>query len=154
MLYKTGTLRIVDISGDRAVLDLLHRVVDHEQRHKKPFARDDWVAEPVLDLDVEPGRVEDTMDQVFELAAADVEQLVGCHDLHVRQKEGRVQLGVGNTLGDIAAGDADLVNEVAVGGDNGIVRLATQDIDGATGKVVDFAYGSLNMPRSPRVDFV
>lgn len=65
MLYQTSALRIVDISCDRAVLDLLHRVVDHEQRHEEPFTRNDGIAEPVLDLDIEPPWLEDTVDDAL-----------------------------------------------------------------------------------------
>ena len=45
----------------------LNRLVDDEERHEEPFARDNGISEAILDLDVEPRRVEDAVDEVFEL---------------------------------------------------------------------------------------
>jgi hypothetical protein len=75
-LYQTSAARVIDIPSDCAVLDLLHGVGDREQRYEEPFARDHGIAKPILDLDFESGRVKNAVDQVFQLGAADVEQLV------------------------------------------------------------------------------
>ena len=40
---KTRQFRIVDVAGDRAVLDPLDGFIDHKERNKEPFARDDRV---------------------------------------------------------------------------------------------------------------
>src|SRR3546814_10750869 len=111
-------MRISDWSSDVCSSDL--NIYD-KHRHEEPFARDDRIAEAVLDLDVEPRRIEDVVDQVFELHAVDVVERVGGDDLHVRQQKGRVQSGIGDALGDIAAGDADLVQHLAVGCDGRVV---------------------------------
>src|SRR3546814_16754111 len=72
--------RIIDIAGDRAILDPLHGVIYDETRHEEPFARDHGIAETILDFDVEPSRVEDTVDQVFKLGAVDEIGRASCRE--------------------------------------------------------------------------
>ena len=55
------------------------------------------------------------------------------------RKSGRV-FAFGNALLNVAAGDADLVQHVAIGRDHGMVGLAAQDIDGAAGLIVICAF--------------
>jgi hypothetical protein len=89
-LAKPRGFRVIDVARDRPVLDLLHSLIDDKQRHQKPLAWHHRIAEPVLDLDVEAGGLEDAVDQVLELRAVDVEELVGRDDRDIREKEGRL----------------------------------------------------------------
>ena len=51
-LHQCCRFRIVYVAGNRSVPDPLDRFIDHEQRYKKPFARDHRLSEAILDLDV------------------------------------------------------------------------------------------------------
>ena len=105
--------------------------IDHEERNKEPFARDDRLPETILDLDVEPGRAEDAMDQVLKPGAVDVVQLVGGDDLDVGHQKRRIEPGIGDPPRNVAAGDADLVQHVAMGRDDRMIGFAAQHIDDA-----------------------
>jgi hypothetical protein len=77
-----GLLGIIRIAGDRPVLYSLDGFVDYEE----PLARNDRMAEPVLDLDLQARGIEDAMDEVLEFGPLNVGQLVGGDNL---DKEGR-----------------------------------------------------------------
>src|SRR4051812_3278099 len=66
--HQGRRLRIVPVVSNRSILDPTNSLVNHEQRYEEPFTRDHRLSEAILDLDVEPRRLEHTMDQVFELA--------------------------------------------------------------------------------------
>jgi len=135
VLYQPRGIWVIDISGDCPVPDLLNCLVDHEQRHEEPFARDDRLAEAILDLDVKTGGAEDPMDQVFKPRTVDVKQLVGGDGLDLGHEEGRIELGIGKAAGNVAAGHADLVQDVTVSRDGRVVGLAAQHIDDTAGLV-------------------
>lgn len=78
---------MVDIFGDGSVLDPIHSFVDCEQRHKEPFSGNDRVSEPVSDPDVHLRWFKDPVDQVFQLGAIDVVQIVGRDDLDIGHQE-------------------------------------------------------------------
>ena len=67
--------------------DLLDGVVDGVERRQEPFARDDRVAEAVLNFDIETRRREDAVDQLLQLGAVDVVELVRGDDLDVGPSE-------------------------------------------------------------------
>ena len=71
------------------------------------------------------------MDQVLKPSAVDVEQLIGGDDLDVGHEERRVYPGIGDPPRDIAAGHADLVQNITIGGDGRMIGLAAQHIDDA-----------------------
>jgi hypothetical protein len=122
---------IVPIAGDRPVLDPFNGFINHEHGHKEPFVRGDRIPEAILDLDIQPGRIEDSVDEVFKLCPINIGKLVGRDDFNVSHQEGRIEFGVGDARFNLAARHADLVQNVAVRGDHGIIGFASQDVDGA-----------------------
>ena len=73
--HQPRRLGIIPIIRDRSVFDALDRLVDYEKRNNEPFARNDRIAEAVLDLDVEPRWIKDAMDEIFQPRSADVVKL-------------------------------------------------------------------------------
>ena len=69
------------------------------------------------------------MEQVLQLGPVDVEQLVSRNDFDLSQQVGRVGSRLRNPCLDRAAGNADLVDQVAVRRDFGMIGFATQNID-------------------------
>ena len=90
---------------------------------------------PILDFDVKTGRGEDTVNYFFQLGAVDVVQLVRGDDLDIGHQECQIERRAGDTRLHLCVGDANLVNEVAVLGDERDVRRAAQHIDSAAGLV-------------------
>ena len=125
---------------NRPVPDLLDRLVDREQRHEEPLARHNRISEAILDLNIEARGFKKAVDQVFEFGAGDVVEFIRSDDLDICHKEGRIEFGVGNPALHTAAGDADLVHDIAISGDDGVVRFTAQHIDRAAGCV---AFGCL-----------
>ena len=109
---KRCRLWIISVIGNRSVLDPFDGFVDDEKRNQEPFTRDNRLPEAILDLDVEARGTEDAVDQVFKLGPVDVGELVGRDDLHVRHEECRVEPSVGDPSRDVAAGHADLVQNI------------------------------------------
>jgi len=85
------------------------RIVYCMEWNQEPFRRDDRVAETIFYLNVQPCRIENPVDQIFEFFAADVVKLIRRDDFDVRQQECRIELGVGNASIHIATGHANLV---------------------------------------------
>ena len=56
------------------------------------------MAEAILDLDLETCGVEEAVNEVFQLAAVDVVELVGGDDLNIGQKEGRLEPCAGDAV--------------------------------------------------------
>jgi hypothetical protein len=71
------------------------------------------------------------VDQLLKPGAVDVVSLVSRNDLDIGHQECRVEPGIGDPARDIAAGDADLVQNIAMGRDDRMIGLAAQDIDDA-----------------------
>lgn len=71
-LDKTRCLRIIDVVNDRSIFNLIDCLVNYEERNEKPFARDNWISETVLNLNIETRRVKYPVDQLFKLRATDV----------------------------------------------------------------------------------
>ena len=67
--------------------------------------------------------------------AVDIIQLVGGDDLDICHEERRVEASVDQTTRDIATRHADLVQEIAMGGNRGMIGLAPQHIDNAARRV-------------------
>ena len=130
-IFRSEAVRVVFIVHDSRVSDPLHDLVNDWKRHEKPLARLHGISEAVLDFQVKPDAPKKTVQQVFELRPVDIAELVRRNDLHVREKECRVQLSVRNPGFDIAAGDADLVDHVSCAAICGWLRLAPQNIDRA-----------------------
>lgn len=82
-------LGIVRVIGNRPVSDPVYSFVDHEPGHQEPFARDHRISEAILDLNVELRWIENPVDEVFQLGAVDVVELVCCCLLVVSQARGR-----------------------------------------------------------------
>ncbi len=79
--------------------------------------------EAIFDLDVEPGRAEDSMDQILQPAAGNVIKLVGSDDLDVRHEEGWIEAGVGDPARDVSSGYADLMQDGPISRDDGWADL-------------------------------
>src|SRR4029077_12906150 len=122
--------------------------VNDEHGHKEPFARDYRIAEAILDLDIEAAGIKDSVDEVFQLYAADIGELIGGDDFHVSHQKGWIEPGISDAPFHIAPGHADLVQNVAFCGDYGIVGLASQDIDSAACQIVIFAFSGEQRPRN------
>jgi hypothetical protein len=89
------------------------------------------MAEAVVDGDVQPRRRKQPVKQVLHSRAVDACQLVGGNHLDLRQKVRGVMLGVRDAGLYLAAGHADLVDQVAVLRDIGMIGQRAQDIDRA-----------------------
>ena len=55
------------------------------QRHKKPFPRFDRLTEPIFYRQIKLRRAKEAMEEVLQLDAVDVVQLVDRYYFHVRQ---------------------------------------------------------------------
>ena len=126
---------VVDVIDDCSVFDLFDHLVDDEQRHEEPFARDDGVTEAIFDLDVQFGRFKKPMQQVFELRAVDIGKVVGGHDLDISHQKCRVEFSVGKTLVHIATGDADFMDDIPMFLNHRVFGLASQDVDRSAGDI-------------------
>src|SRR5262249_13868643 len=133
---------LVNIPGDRSVSNAPHRLVNHKEGNQEPFARHDWLAKPVLDLDIEPRRAEDAVDEVFKFRAIDVVELVGGNDLDFGHEECGVKLRIREAPGDVAPRHTYLVQDIAIGGDDRMVRLASQHINRAAREISVFILSS------------
>jgi len=102
------------------------------------------IAEAILDLDVEPRRIEDAVDQVFELATIDVEELIGGDDFDIRHEKGGVEFRVRDAPLDLATGHADLVQDITVVCHDGQGCFAPQDINRPTGFIALSGVAVLN----------
>lgn len=112
-VHKCSLRRVVSNADERSVADSSDDLVDDGQRDQKPFPRSDGLAESVEDLDVKAHPIQHPVDQGLEARTVDVIQLVGGDDIHVSKEVGGIVGGAGNAGFDRAAGDADLVDQVA-----------------------------------------
>jgi hypothetical protein len=71
------------------------------------------------------------MDQVFKPGVVNVVQLISRDDLHIRHQKRRIEAGIGDPSRDIAAGDADFVQDIAMCRDDRLIGFAPQHIDDA-----------------------
>src|SRR3954471_6015723 len=114
---------------DGTRLDARDGFIDDKKRDQEPFARTDEVAEPVRHFDVELRAIKDAMDHVFKLDPIDVVKLVGSDDFDVRKEKSGIDLRTRNASFDLAACDANLVQNLAVRSHHRIIRLAAQNVD-------------------------
>lgn len=98
------------------------------KRYEKPFARSHRFAETVANLDVVGCVRKKSMDQLFELRPIDVEELVFCDDFNACEQIGRIILRSRNTLSDTAAGHTNLVYQLAMLGNGGMIGFAAQNV--------------------------
>jgi hypothetical protein len=91
-LCQTGSFWVVDIFGNRAIFYPLNGLVDDEQWDKEPLARDHRISKTVLDLDIKPRRIEDAVDEVFELRPVDIGPSA-CSQEESRRVRWRLHLG-------------------------------------------------------------
>src|SRR3546814_13682677 len=69
------------------------------------------------------------MGQIFGLHAINVVERVGRYDIYIGHEKGRVQLRIGNTSRYVTAGNAALVQQIAIGSDRRVAGLAARDMD-------------------------
>src|ERR1700678_230436 len=82
--------RIVRKIRNRPILDLFNRLIDHKTRHEKPLTGNYRISKAVRDLDIEPRRLKDAVNDVLKFGTIDVEEFVGGHDLDVGHQKCRV----------------------------------------------------------------
>jgi hypothetical protein len=80
--------------------------------------------------------------ELFEFCPIDVGQLVGGDNVHIRQKVGGVLFRVGDTRFHVATGHPDLVNHLTVRGNEGIVRLTTQNVNRSRFDVIGLPFAT------------
>ena len=71
------------------------------------------------------------MDQVFKPGAVNVVQFICRNNLDIRHQEGRIEAGIRDASRDIAAGHADLVQNITIGRDGRMIGFTAQHIDDA-----------------------
>ena len=131
---------VVGILGYGAVLDLLDSVVDRLKGHEKPLAWHNRVSKAIPDLDLEVCGNEDAVDHVLHLGPVDVEKLVRRHDFDIGHQECWLKPSPCDAIFDTRRCNADLVNQIAVLGDQRMIGFAPQHVDGTASLV---AIGSL-----------
>ena len=94
------------------------------------------MAEAVFDGQVQLRRAEQAVEDVFQPGAVQVVQFVSRDHLHISQQVGGVFVCACDAGFHSAAGYADLVDQLAVLGYEGVVGLAAQHIDSAAFYVV------------------
>ena len=118
------------------VTDPLDHLTDRRQRDQIPLLRLYWVAEAIFNRQIQTRLHQNAMQEVLQLRPVDVEKLVRGDDLDVREEIGAIKGSVSNTRLYIAPGHADLVDQLAVGGDIRMIRFAAQNINCAALQVV------------------
>src|ERR1700689_3218685 len=71
-LNQTGAVWVVDVFGDRTILDELNGFVNDESWYEEPFARDDRIAQAVLNFNIEPRWGKNAVDDAFQPGSVDV----------------------------------------------------------------------------------
>jgi hypothetical protein len=122
--------------NDASVLNALDYLIYDKQRYEEPFARLHRIAETVFDLDVQLRGIEDAMNQVFQLHAVDVVKNVSGDNLHVGQQESGIKTRVSETRSNLSSGHTDFMQNLTIGCNYRIVRLASQNVNGPAGEVV------------------
>jgi hypothetical protein len=69
------------------------------------------------------------MDQVFKLGAVNVVQFIRRNNLDIRHQEGWIQAGISEPPLNATPGHADLVQNITIGRDGGMIGFAAQHID-------------------------
>jgi len=65
--HKPRALWIIDIVYNRSVPDPLYGFINDKQRHHELFPWHYRPTETITDFDVKPSRLEDAVDQIFQL---------------------------------------------------------------------------------------
>src|SRR5687768_13608900 len=86
------------------------------------------------------------MEHILQLRPVHLVELIRSDNLHIREQIGCVQLGVRYPPRNISARDSDLVDEVPLRRDLGMIGLAPEDIHSPAQQVVFFGMRSKKGP--------
>src|SRR6266404_5013079 len=109
VVNQRGQLRVVSETRNRTVSDFIDHLIDHEERNKKPLARDNGISETVLNLDIKTRWVKYPVDQLFQLRAADVVQFVSGDHFDICHQKRRLEPRTRDALSDVLICHADLM---------------------------------------------
>jgi hypothetical protein len=87
-------LRIVTVSNDAAVEEHPNCFLNDRKRQQEPFARSEWLAETILDFNIEPRLRKEAVHQIFEFIGVHVDCVIGPHRMDGGEQESLIVLSV------------------------------------------------------------
>ena len=104
-------------------------------RREEPLPRANVAAEPVSDCNIRADRIEEQVQQPFELRPVDVVEVEAGDDRGWGEKESRIVDRIDDASMDIASGHADLHHATSVISDSRVLRQRARHIDMTRGHV-------------------